>query len=291
MKKICFLVLFLINFTCLTSADDYTNSGFTYCYNSFKQEEKKYLTSKKSFYDQLVYVKTGHDILLDFLYLADEEKFLEQLRSLRSFIAEIETMSNSLYFETHPNRSFVREPFSLEDFTTYAYHNVKAPLTDEERTAAYEAELSRHQKYGLRPKLLLTQESIQTLVSGQPYNFILNTENEAYISYEQRHRLKTPHDGTVLNSPGHTLLAGAHPVLSAGTFIYYKAGQKELYIIFCSSGHFHPQPSCLLHFKNYLIAQNIPEEAIFVLGTSYDTIISYLYKIKYGSKSTQEVTP
>lgn len=290
-RKVVTLGVVLVCFAVSLFSEDKT-TGFSYCSNSLQQVESHYLHSQKNTNDQLYFVRNVHNILLDFLHTADEEEFYAHLQLLKPSIDMLEEVSNNLFFQIYPNRHYDRKPFTLDGSASYLYYNIfsqKHALTDEERTTAYEEEEDRHKGIRLLPKQLLTQESRRTLISGQPYNFILNKDNEAYVSYEQRYRLKEANGKTVLNSPNHTLLAGNNPVLSAGVLRSYKIGRKELYVISCSSGHFHPTPDSLFHMKKYLARLGVPEEAIIVLNLTYDQIVSEMHKIKYAHSETNTV--
>lgn len=284
LQKVFLFVMFLLPFTFYLTAEHIRaprDGQFKYCYKSLKHVQYTFLESKKNFRAKLSFVCASYHILLDFLNTADEDNFYEQLRSLKSIITLIEETSEELFYTIYSDRDYVREPYTVGDSETYAYYNIKVPLKKVKCDNAYEKDISRHKKYGLMPKSPLKIETIQMLIPGQTYNYIVNLQNEVFFSYAQRHRLKVRQDGKILISPGHSLLAGCDPVLSAGVLTYYKVGRKELYVISCSSGHFHPLPSCLIHLKNYLLAQNIPEESILLLGTSYEKILYHLHKRKY----------
>jgi|GEM_PF-6834634 len=279
-----FLFVALLHFTYSVHAEETHSPGdkrFYYCYKSLEQAYEKFSQSKNNFKTQLSFVCAGYNILVDFLNTANEDKFYEQLRALKPYITEIEEASNELFSTIYRDRDYVRDPFTIGGSQTYVYHNIKAPLKKEECISAYNKDLNRHNKFNLTPKHSLNIDTMQTLISGQSYNYIVNSQNEVFFSYAQRHRLKVSHEGKILISPGHSILAGCDPVLSAGLLTYYKVGRKKLYIISCSSGHFHPLPSCLIHLKNYLLTQNVPEESIILLSVPYEKILYQLHKMNY----------
>lgn len=283
LKKTVLLSLFLCCSAASLLAEEINTA--TYFSNSLQIEGNQFSESQKNTFDQLNFVRKSYDILVDFINTADEDEFYEQLRLLKPSIEMMSEVSNTVFFQIHPKRQYERRPFKLDGSDTYLYHNIfsqKHSLTDEERTAFYEEEMERHQGVKLQPKQQLTKDVIKTLAPGQPYNFIINSQKEAYISYEQGYRLKAENGKPLLNTQGHTFLAGNNPVLTAGVFNYHKVGNKELYFVACASGHFHPTPDSLVHMKNYLVKLGVPEEAIVVLSMTYDQIVSQCHKIKYG---------
>lgn len=288
LKKISFsLAIFLVATYSLFSNEfshDYFD-GFTYYYNCLQTEENNFLSSEQNLNEKLTLVQKMHDIVLDFLNTADDEKFYEQLKLSKPFIDMMTKINDSIFFQIYQDRFCDRRPFEFNGIASNIYYNAfskRTVLTEEERTSLYEEEITRHKNVKLLPRQFLNKESLKTLVSGQTYNFVLTLHNEAYISYNQCYRLKNNDAKSILNSPNHTILAGNAPVFSAGVINYYKVGQKQLYIISCSSGHFHPMPDSLVHIKNYLISLGIPEEAIISFSVAYEKIDTQINKIKYA---------
>lgn len=266
------------------SAEILNNKGspFNYCYHCLQKEEKRFVSGRKSFYDQLKLVRNIHHILLDFLNTAEDAEFYEQLRKLKPSIELLSNTSQDLFFQIFPDKFCDRRPVKVDGSIIHAYYNIFSQTrrrSDSERKAGYAEEVARHKGIKLLPKRLLTNKVKQTLIPAQSYNFIVNLGNEAYISYEQRYRLKEERE-KILISPNHTLLAGNNPVLAAGVFTYYRVDQKELYFITSSSGHFHPKPDSLKYMKNYLIKLGIPEEAIILFSLKYNQIVEELSKFK-----------
>lgn len=263
-------------------SDDYFDS-FTYFYTALQKEEENYLSSRQEFVDKLSFVQKIHDIVLDFLHTADEKTFNKQLKLAQSFINLMSETNEAVFFQVYKDRFTDRRSIELNGGFTYIYYNIfsqKRSLSDEERTNLYEDELIRHKNVKLLPKEQLNKNALSNLLSGETYNFVITLKNEAFISYNQRYRLKNNSEKKIVNSPNHTLLAGNAPVLCAGVLNYYKIGKKKLYIISCSSGHFHPLPDSLIHMKNYLIKQGVAEEAIICLGLSYEKIEAQINQFK-----------
>lgn len=249
-------------------------ANFDYYTSSLQKEEDQFLIGPQSLFDKLILVRSMHDIILDFLNTADEGKFYEQLRNSRPFIDFLTKTNNSIFYEIYPDRYCDRRLFAFNGSITYIYYNIfhKRNLTEEQRTQFYEEEINRHKNVQLLPKHFLDKKALKMLIPGQSYNFVLNVQNKAYVSYNQRYRLKDNSEKTILNSPNHTILAGNGPVLSAGVIYFYNVGKKRLFILSCSSGHFHTMPDSLNHMKSYLINLGIPEEAIICLGIAYEKI-------------------
>lgn len=278
--KITLLLLFFFSFPLFSSEFLNDKDAFSYCSECLHQEEKRFAASRKYFYDQLKFVGNVHDILLDFLNSANEEEFYDQMRQFKPYIETLSKTSRDLFFQVYPDKFCDRRAFKVEDSINYAYYNIfhhSRAQSDQERKAAYENELKRHRGIKLLPGKQLTAKSIETLTPGQSYNFIVNLRNEAYISYEQRYRLRKAH-GKILNNPDHTLLAGNNPVLSAGVLDVHKVGRKELYFLICSSGHFHPRPDSMAHMKKHLMGLGIPEEAIIVFNLKHSQVIHLMAK-------------
>jgi hypothetical protein len=248
--------------------------SFDYFTSSLQKEEDRFLNGPQSLFDKLIVVRSMHDIILDFLNTADDDKFYEQLRNSKPFIDLLTKTNDSIFTEIYPDRYYDRKLFAFNGSITYIYYNIfhRRNLTEEQRTHFFEEEVNRHKNVQLLPKQFLNKKALKMLVPGQSYNFVLNVQNKAYVSYNQLYRLKDGSGKTILNSPNHTILAGNAPVLSAGVVYFYNVGKKKLFILSCSSGHFHTMPDSLNHMKSYLINLGIPEEAIICLGISYEKI-------------------
>lgn len=277
LRLFLFIALLPIQFVCSNECLD----SFAYYFKSLQKEESQLFAGEQSLYQKLLFVQKTHDILLDFLMTADEEDFYDFLKLSKPYIDAMSRMNDEIFFQIYQDRFCDRRLASLNGIPVFIYYNAfsrKMPLSDEERTFLYEEEVQRHQNVALQPKQKLTKSTLKKLISGQTYNFVLNLENKAYISYNQRYKLKNEASKTILNSPNHTILAGNAPILSAGVINYYQVGKKKLYILSCSSGHFHPLPDSLIHIKNYLMALGIPEEAIICLSLSYEKMEAYVQK-------------
>lgn len=262
---------------------DYLDS-FTYYFTALQKEEENFLSGSQNLLERLMFVQKIHDIILDFLNTADEKTFYKHLKLSKPYIDLLREIDDAIFFQIYKERFCDRRFIELNGLTTYIYYNIfsqRTILTDEERAHLYEEELSRHKNVKLLPKQSLNKSTLKDLLSGQTYNFVLTLKNEAFISYNQRYRLKNNSEKKIVNSPNHTLLAGNAPVLSAGVLNFYKIGKKKLYIISCSSGHFHPLPDSLVHMKNYLMNHGVPEEAIICLSLSYEKIDTQINQLKY----------
>lgn len=283
--KTSWLWVFLFCFTTPVFSAEFSNdkgSPFNYCYHCLQKEEKRFVSGRKKFYDQLRLVRNFHNILLDFLNTAEETEFYDMLRKLKPSIELLANTSQDLFFQIFPDKFSDRRPVEVDGSIIHAYYNIFSQprrRSDRERKAGYAQEVDRHKGIKLLPKRLLTNKVKQSLIPAQSYNFIVNLGNEAYISYEQRYRFKEERE-KILISPNHTLLAGNNPVLAAGVFSYYRVDKKELFFITSSSGHFHPKPDSLMHMKNYLIKLGVPEEAIILFSLKYGQIVEELSKFK-----------
>lgn len=285
---------FLFAFLCFTNfsicyGEPYYNS-FTYYQDSIEAEENKFLAGEQNFFEQLTLVRKMHDIVLDFLNTAKEENFYEQMKLSKSYLDLMERINTQLFSQVYPIRYCDRRSIELDGKPTEIYYNTylkKMVLTDEQRTTLYEEELERHKNAELLPKQLLDKETIKNLFAGQTYNFVLTLNKEVFFSYDQHYRFRPKSSKSFRLSPNHTLLAGNAPVITAGAINFYKVGQKELFVISCSSGHFQPMPESLTHMKNYLMALGIPEEAIISFALSNKRIDKQLAKIEYSNPEAQ----
>ena len=282
--KSCLIAIlaFYVSFLFSDEALEHKGNAYSYCLRCLNKEEKRLGQDKNSFYDQLKYARKVYNVLLDFLNTADEKKFATQMRKLKPYIKKLEDTSNRLFFKVYPDKFCDRHRVNHEGKDTYLYlnifHRFNYHLTEKERNEAFKEEVEHLKGIQLLPKERLTKNLSQKLVSGQSYCFIVNLMNEAYLSYEQLYRLVEGKGKKILIGPNHTLLAGNNPVLAAGVLSYYKVHGKELYFLSCSSGHFHPKPDSLIHMKNCMIKQGIPEEAIILYSLKYDTILFHSYK-------------
>ncbi len=283
-KKIPVLLAFLVLVIFPVFSQELSNhyfDSFTYYNTALQKEEHEYLSSPQNLKDKLNLVQKAYEILLDFLYTAEDKDFYHQLRLSKSYIEYMTKIDESIFSEIHPDRYCDRRPYNFNGISTYIYYNTfsrHSPLSDEERTLLYNEELNRHKHIQLLPIQPLNKNALKKLSSSQTYNFVLTLQNKSYISYDQSYRLRSVDSKSLLISPNHTMLAGHVPLLSVGVFKYYKVGKKELFIISCSSGHFHPMPDCLVHMKNYLMSLGVPEEAIISLPVSMDKIHSQIAK-------------
>lgn len=287
--NIFFLIFFIFNFSLFSEEllNDYYDTT-TFFSAALQKEENRFLSSAGNLYEKLTFVRKMHDILLDFLYLADDDSYYDQLKFSKPFIDRMKEVTDDIFDQIYQDRICDRRSMELNGVMVYVYYNLFSQsklLTDKERTEFYEEEIRLHQNVKMLPKRFLNKEALKTLLSGQTYNYVVNLQNEVYISYDQRYRLKNDEKKYILNSPNHTMLAGDAPILSAGVIKFYKVGRKELYFISCSSGHFHPSADSAIHIRNYLIELGIPEEAIITLSATYETIVSETHKIKYTTSA------
>ena len=290
LKRIVFSIVAIVASSSLFSEEfskEYFDS-FSYYFKCLQKEESNFSVSEQTLYEKLIFLQNMHNIVLDFLNTADDENFYDQLRQSKYFTRKLSEINNQIFSEIHQDRYCDRRIITLNGVPTPVYYafykrtsdHAPLSLTDDERKKLYEDDLIRHKNVKFLPKQILNKKTLKTLVSGQTYNFIITLENKAYISYDQRYKLKDDASQTILSSPNHTLLAGNEPVLSVGVINYYKVSNKELFVISCSSGHFHPQPDSLIYIKNYLMTLGIPEEAIINFAIAYEKIDAHLNALK-----------
>lgn len=264
-----------------------------FAYNEEKQlpdliqmEEAFFLSSEQGMYEQLTFIRNTIDILLDYINISDDTLFNHLISNSKQTINTIQKISEDSYNKIFHVKYSDERPFKINGIDTYIYYNnffKSQKLSEDERTKLYEKEVNQQKDFKVLSKLLLNKGSLKSLIPGQSYNFIINTENECFISYKQRYKLAKD-KGKVIYCPNHTILAGNNPVLAAGEIDYYRVNNRELFIISCTSGHFHPRPSSLIHMKNYLINMGIPEESIVLLALSYKKINSEIIKIKINKE-------
>lgn len=283
LKKFSYiLVLFCIFSIGLFSEETGLNS-YTYCTKCFEKEINQFAALEPNFQDKLVFVRNMHDILIDFVYTADESTFYQQMQLIQPFIEVMLRVNDTIFFDFFQGKYSDRRPVDLKGGKTYIYYNTYAQnreLTEQERKQFYEKDISSHKTVQQERRKQLDKHCLRDLEPGQTYNFIITPQNITYISYDQRYKLRDLEQKKALMCPDHTILAGNHPVLCAGVINMYEIGSKKLFVISSSSGHFRPFPDSLIHLKNCLIKLGVPEESIICFSVPYEKINRHIEVIK-----------
>lgn len=197
------------------------------------------------------------------------EAYYNYLRNSEREVKEIFAQSEIIGKYLNHYREPKRLPFTLFGTPTvlyenlYAYKQIKTEV-GEEREDRFAVEYANYKQNNLiKPIIGLTDESIKQLLIGTPYNFIVKADLEVCFAPNQDYDLNIPGvKGKRLVSPNHPVLANNQPVLSAGEFIIYRNGEKILFLISNSSGHYLPEVACLKHFEDLLVQAGIPREVI-----------------------------
>lgn len=142
-------------------------------------------------------------------------------------------------------------------------------LSKNERDLFFEQESSKYHSECIVKPFILDSATLRELQAETVYNYVLLPDGTIVASLEKP-GVKEYHvceDRTVVETfqyPNHTILSGnpQQIVVTAGSFIFYQADQKQLFFITCKSGHFQPTYDSLTHMKRQLEGLGIPSSTI-----------------------------
>lgn len=142
-------------------------------------------------------------------------------------------------------------------------------LTPEEREIYYKQEETNFLRDCLVKPFSLNESNFNSLTEEVVYNFALLPDGTIRTALERpgNREYHVRDDETVEEAfryPNHTILAGSphQVVVTAGSFIIFRHGEKFLFFISCKSGHFQPDYNSLKHMKTQLTKLGIHPSVI-----------------------------
>ncbi len=200
----------------------------------------------------------------------DSSSYYSLLKTAEWRIKAILAQSKELPEYNKKRHKCIKIPFTVAGSPTWLYENRHGysqdrALTDQEKEAFFQIEFEAYQKSALnQPAVGLNSESIEQLIIGVPYNFVVKPNLEVCFGPNQEYNLHDPEtNAKTLISPGHGILSKNEPVLAAGEFVFYRNNDKVLFLLSSASGHFRPDVECLVHLEDQLVQMGVPREAIF----------------------------
>lgn len=159
-------------------------------------------------------------------------------------------------------------------------------LSFEEREDYFFQEKACYLRDALVVPFILDASTLKTLQEETIYNFVLLPNGAIHVALEEPGNKEYHVHNQVLipeafHYPNHTILAGSphQAVISAGSFILYRVGEKQLFFISCKSGHFQPNYDSLIHLRTQLAKLGIhPATLISVPNVDMSQVILKRYK-------------
>lgn len=160
------------------------------------------------------------------------------------------------------------------------------PLTQEERERYFNAEFSNYSSNHIVEPFILDASTINDLEEEIIYNFALLPDGTIRMSKERsgdpEYLVGSTENGEeAFLYPNHTILAGEanQPVVTAGSFVLYRSGDKRLFMISSKSGHFQPTYRSLNHMRIQLAKFGInPYTVVYAPDVDLSRVVLKIYE-------------